>query len=63
MYGFVVVDYNFEGVVLCSRVDRAAISVATRAIGILGRLPKEPHELVLQAECLRREVSVLNLLM
>lgn len=62
MYGFVVVDYNFEGVVQCSRVARAAISVAARATGVLGRLAGERHDLAVQSDCLMREVSLLNLL-
>lgn len=62
LYGFVVVDYNFEGVLLCSRVARTAVFGAARATGILGGLARERHDLVLQAECLMREVSLLNLL-
>lgn len=62
MYGFVVIDYNFEGLVLCSAVAQAAISVAARATDVLGRLASDRQDLAVQSDCLMREVSLLNLL-
>lgn len=62
LYGFVVVDYNFEGVVLYNRVARAAVSVAARAAEILGVIAGEGHELAMQSACLMKEVSLLSLL-
>jgi len=62
MYGFVVVDYNFHGVVMCRRITDAAISVAARAVGMVGRLAREQQELAMQSDCLMREVSLLSLL-
>ena len=41
MYGFVVVDYNFHGVVMYRRIADAAVSVAVRAVGMVGRLARE----------------------
>jgi hypothetical protein len=62
MYGFVVLDYNFEGLVFYSTVARAAVSAAARATGMLGRLASERQEIAVHSEYLIREVSVLNLL-
>jgi hypothetical protein len=62
MYGFVVVDYNFQGVVLYRRIARAAVATAVSAAEIVGRLARERHELATQSECLMREVSLLSVL-
>ena len=62
MYGFVVVDYNFHGVVMCRRIADATISVTARAVGMVGRLARERQELAMQSDCLMREVSLLSLL-
>ena len=62
MYGFVVVDYNFHGVVLCRRIADAVVSVTAKVVGMVGRLARERQELAMQSDCLMREVSVLSLL-
>jgi len=62
MYGFVVVDYNFHGVVMCRRIADATISVTASAVGMVGRLARERQELAMQSDCLMREVSLLSLL-
>jgi len=62
MYGFVVVDYNFHGVVMYRRIADAAVSVAARAVGKLGSMAREQQELAMQSDCLMREVSLLSLL-
>jgi hypothetical protein len=62
MYGFVVVDYNFQGVVLYSEIAWSAVSVAATAAGVLGRVARGRKELVVQSECLMKEVSLLSLL-
>jgi len=41
MYGFVVVDYNFQSVVMYRKIASAAVSVAARATGMLGRLASQ----------------------
>ena len=41
LYGFVVVDYNFQSVVLYSRVARDVVAVAATATGILSRIGVE----------------------
>ena len=41
LYGFVVVDYNFQSVVLYSRVARDAVAVAATGTGILSRIGVE----------------------
>ncbi|KAG0516852.1 hypothetical protein BDA96_09G037900 [Sorghum bicolor] len=61
LYGFVVVDYNFQGVVLCRRVARSALAVATRAAGILARVDNNRKDLLMQSQCFMKEVSFLNL--
>jgi hypothetical protein len=62
LYGFVVVDYNFQGIVMCSRIAHSAVTVAAKATGILSRVARDRKDLITQSECLMREVSVLNLL-
>ena len=62
MYGFVVVDYNFHGVVMYRRIADAAVSVTARVVGMVGRLARERQELAMQSDCLMREVSLLSLL-
>jgi len=62
VYGFVVEDYNFQGVLMYRRVAGAAVSVAARAAGMVGRLARERQELAMQSDCLMREVSLLSLL-
>jgi hypothetical protein len=62
LYGFVVVDYNFQGVVLCSRVARSALTVATRAARILGRVAADRKDLLVHSQRLMKEVSLLSLL-
>lgn len=47
MYRFVVVDYNFQGVVQYSEIARSAVSVAATAAGVLGRVARGRKELVL----------------
>ena len=67
MYGFVVVDYNFQGVVLYRSIAQAAVFVAARAAGLLrlvsdatwGSLASQP-DLVVESECFLKEVSVLS---
>lgn len=44
-----VVDYNFQGVVLYRRLAGAAVSVAARAAAMIGRLAKEREELATQS--------------
>lgn len=61
LYGFVAVDYNFQGVVMCSRVARSALAVAARAAGILGRVAADRKDLLMQSQRLMKEVSLLNL--
>lgn len=61
LYGFVVVDYNFQRVVMCSRVARSAVTAAARAAGILSRVATERKDLLMQSERLMKEVSLLNL--
>jgi hypothetical protein len=41
MYGFVFIDYNFQGVLMYRKVASAAVSVAARAAGMVGRLARE----------------------
>lgn len=62
MYGFVVVDYNFQGVVLYRKIARAAVTAAASTAEIVGMLARERHELATQSECLMREVSLLSFL-
>lgn len=62
LYGFVVVDYNFQGVVLYRKVAGAAVSVAARAAAMVSRLAREKEELASQSDCLMREISLLGLL-
>lgn len=48
LYGFVVVDYSFQGVVLYSRIARDAVSVAAAATDILSRIARERRDLAMQ---------------
>jgi hypothetical protein len=45
LYGFFVVDYSFQGVVLYSRIARDAVSVAATATEILSRIARERQAL------------------
>lgn len=47
LYGFVVVDYNFQGVLLYSEVARSAVSVVATAAGILGRVARVRKDLLI----------------
>lgn len=67
LYGFVVVDYNFPGVILYRGVAQAAVSLAARAAdlvrlasveGCIG-VPLRPR-LVIESECFLEEVSMLS---
>lgn len=49
LYGFVVVDYNFQGVLLYSEVARSAVSVVATAAGILGRVARGRKDLLIQS--------------
>lgn len=62
LYGFVVDDYNFQSVVLYSRVARDVVAVAATATGILSRIGVERKDLAMQSAYLMKEVSLLNLL-
>lgn len=62
MYGFVIVDYNFQGLLMYRRVAGAAVSVAARAVGMVGRLARERQELAMQCDYFMREISLLSLL-
>jgi hypothetical protein len=67
LYGFVVVDYNFQGVILYRSIAQAAVSIAARAAGLI-RLASDAgwsnlasqHDLVVESECFLKEVSVLG---
>jgi len=62
LYGFVVVDYNFQSVVLYSRVARDAVAVAATGTGILSRIGVERKDLAMESAYLMKEVSLLSLL-
>ena len=47
---------------MCRRIADVAVSVALRAVGMVGRLARERQELAMQSDCLMREVSLLSLL-
>lgn len=61
IYGFVVVHYNFQGVLLYRRIARAAVSAAARATGMLIKLASQ-QDLAVQSQFLMREDSLLSLL-
>lgn len=62
VYGFVVVDYSFQGVVMYSRLARDAVSVAATAAENLSRVAIERQDLAVQSEYLTKKVSLLNFL-
>lgn len=67
VYEFVVVDYNFQGVMLYRSVAQAAVSIAARAAGLVRlvsgatwtSLGCQP-DLVVESECFLKEVSMLS---
>lgn len=67
LYGFVVIDYNFQGVVLYRSIAQAAVSVAARAAGLVRSVSdatwnslSSPPDLVVQSESFLEEVSMLS---
>lgn len=69
LYGFVVVDYNFQAAILYRRIATAAVSVAFRATALVKLVSGDPqasvcsrHELVVQCESFLKEISLFSLL-
>lgn len=67
VYGFVVVDYNFQGVILYRSIAQAAVSVAARAAGLIMLLSNGTcanlgcwPDLSVESDSFLNEVSVLS---